>query len=413
MAEPRRDYYEVLGVPRDAHTAEIKSAFRALARKYHPDRNKEPGAEEHFKEIAEAYAVLSDPDNRKQYDAAGFAGVEGLSPGDLWGGIDFDDVLGGLGLGPLGFGGGFFGNIFGRRRRGPTRGESIEAELVVPLALVASGGKEAVRVPRVETCADCGGTGAEKGTKPRSCDGGGVGGSRRASAGRDGLTGLVHRRLARVQDGAMAGRDEALPELPRAYGCSRVVLLAVDPFHVHAYWEVTPADRRRALDQLDAQSPTWALRFHDVTSAGGEETDVGGSFDVPVDLAADSWYVELWSSDRTYFVELGPRSGAGFVAVCRSNSEHVPRAEPSPRYEPRWHVVAPLGESDEPGAGGTSSDGPMASAVRQPQDEAAPPRHDRASAAPRSGSVFASQARSASASLGGDLGSGSAGGAPR
>lgn len=170
MADPRRDYYEVLGVPRDADAAKIKSAFRALARRYHPDRNKEPGAEARFKEIAEAYAVLSDPDKRRQYDSAGFAGVEGLSAEDLWGSIDFEDVLGGLGFGPVGFGGGIFDRVFGRRRRGPARGESIELTLEVPLARLVSGGKETVRVPHFETCTDCGGSGAKKGTKPRACE---------------------------------------------------------------------------------------------------------------------------------------------------------------------------------------------------------------------------------------------------
>ena len=79
MAEPR-DYYEVLGVSRDADEKAIKDAFRQLALKYHPDRNKEPGASERFKEIAEAYAVLSDPKKRAEYDARGYAGVAGFSP---------------------------------------------------------------------------------------------------------------------------------------------------------------------------------------------------------------------------------------------------------------------------------------------------------------------------------------------
>ena len=97
MAQPR-DYYEVLGVPRDADRKAIKEAFRQLALKYHPDRNKDPGAADRFKEIAEAYAILSDPKKRAEYDARGQAGVAGLSPEDLFGGIDFEDVFGGLGF---------------------------------------------------------------------------------------------------------------------------------------------------------------------------------------------------------------------------------------------------------------------------------------------------------------------------
>jgi molecular chaperone DnaJ len=105
----RRDYYEVLGVSRDADAKAIKDAFRQLALKYHPDRNKEPGAEEKFKEIAEAYAVLSDPKKRAEYDTGGFAGVAGYSREDLFGGINFDEVFGGLGFDfGFGLGGGLF-----------------------------------------------------------------------------------------------------------------------------------------------------------------------------------------------------------------------------------------------------------------------------------------------------------------
>ncbi|MEK4032318.1 DnaJ domain-containing protein [Methylocystis sp. IM2] len=97
MAEPR-DYYEVLGVSRDAEQKTIKDAFRNLALKYHPDRNKDPGSGDRFKEIAAAYAVLSDPQKRAEYDAHGYAGVAGFTPEDLFGGVNFEDILGGLGF---------------------------------------------------------------------------------------------------------------------------------------------------------------------------------------------------------------------------------------------------------------------------------------------------------------------------
>jgi len=90
----QRDYYEVLGVPRDADAKAIKNAFRRLARRYHPDTSTEPDAEERFKEIAEAYGVLSDPARRASYDAEGFAGLAGASAEDLWGGIDFAGIFG-------------------------------------------------------------------------------------------------------------------------------------------------------------------------------------------------------------------------------------------------------------------------------------------------------------------------------
>jgi len=165
----QRDYYEILGVPRDAERKAIKDAFRKLALKYHPDRNKEPGAAEQFKEIAEAYAVLYDPKKRANYDARGHAGVAGFSPEDLFGGIDFEDIFGGLGFDFGGFGGGgLFDRLF-RRRAGPARGANIEAVLTVPLERVLSGGEETVHVSRPSSCDACHGSGAKAGTEPKSC----------------------------------------------------------------------------------------------------------------------------------------------------------------------------------------------------------------------------------------------------
>lgn len=127
MATPtaKQDYYEILGVPREADAKAIKDAFRTLALKYHPDRNKAPEAEERFKQIAEAYAVLSDPKKRAEYDAHGFAGVAGFSQEDLFGGINFGDIFGGAGF-DFDFGGGLFEHFFHRRRHGPARGANVE-----------------------------------------------------------------------------------------------------------------------------------------------------------------------------------------------------------------------------------------------------------------------------------------------
>ena len=164
----QRDYYEVLGVPRDAAAKAIKDAFRKLALKYHPDRNKEPGAEERFKEIAEAYAVLSDPKKRAEYDARGHAGVAGFSPEDLFGGIDFEDLFGGLGF-DFGLGGGLFDRFFGRRPRSRTQGANLELEIEIPLERVMCGGEEIVHYPRTLACPVCHGTGTKPGTAPRQC----------------------------------------------------------------------------------------------------------------------------------------------------------------------------------------------------------------------------------------------------
>jgi molecular chaperone DnaJ len=168
MADARRDYYEVLGVPRDADAKTIKDAFRRLALQYHPDRSREPGAEERFKEIAEAYGALSDPKRRADYDAGGFAGVAGFTPEDLFARMDLRDVFGGLGFDLSGEG--LFDRWFGRRRAGPARGANVEVELRVPLQRVFHGGEEAVRVPRVEACSACRGSGAMAGTSPRRCE---------------------------------------------------------------------------------------------------------------------------------------------------------------------------------------------------------------------------------------------------
>lgn len=148
--EPKRDFYEVLGLSRNADERAIRDAFRQLALKYHPDRNKSPGAEERFKEIAEAYAVLSDPKKRAEYDARGFGGVSGYSAEDLFGGIDFEDLFGGLGI-EFGFGpgGSLFEQLFfgGRNRaRRPRRGMNLETELQVSLETVLRGAQSTVRL---------------------------------------------------------------------------------------------------------------------------------------------------------------------------------------------------------------------------------------------------------------------------
>jgi molecular chaperone DnaJ len=175
VAESKRDYYEVLGVGKEADQKEIKSAYRKLALKYHPDRSKEPEAEDKFKEISEAYAVLSDLDKRKQYDQFGHAGIDGrYSQEDIFRGVDFEDIFRGFGFGGGGgFGGGsIFDLIFGGRggRRGPSRGRDLRYDLDMTLEEVATGLETSIEVPRMETCPACNGTGAKPGTSPQNCD---------------------------------------------------------------------------------------------------------------------------------------------------------------------------------------------------------------------------------------------------
>jgi molecular chaperone DnaJ len=164
----KRDYYAVLGVSRDASDQEIKSAYRKLALKHHPDRN--PGdkkAEEHFKECAEAYSVLADPEKRARYDRFGHAAVSGAAGG---GGFDptifaeFDDIFGSIGD-IFGLGG-MFG---GRRRGGPQRGADLRYDLEITFEHSATGTETTIQIPRQETCETCSGSGAAPGSSPTTC----------------------------------------------------------------------------------------------------------------------------------------------------------------------------------------------------------------------------------------------------
>ena len=142
----------------------------------------------------------------------------------------------------------------------------------------------------------------------------------------------------------------SLAELPAGYGRTRLILMEIDPSWVYAYWEVTPQDRLQAARQAGAIGPAgqWILRFHDIT--GSEWLDAKGRdfFDLPVDLAAGHWYINLWSGDKSYCAELGmvPAS-AGFIPVCRSNVIMVPPAAPPPGGEPRWLKVEGVFEQVE------------------------------------------------------------------
>ncbi len=170
----RRDYYEVLGVPRDADAKTIKNAFRQLARRYHPDISAEPGAQERFREAAEAYGVLSDPGKRASYDTGGFAGLAGVSAEDLWAGIDLADIFG---SGMPGFGG-LFDRLFGVSQAGPPRGGDLRVDLVISLDRVLAGGEEPVTIRHPGPCPQCAGSGARPGTAPRPCPGCGGSGQR-------------------------------------------------------------------------------------------------------------------------------------------------------------------------------------------------------------------------------------------
>ena len=172
MAEAKRDYYEVLGVSRDADDATLKKAYRQLAKKYHPDMN--PGdaeAERKFKEASEAYAVLSDPDKRRQYDQFGHAAFEGGGAGGAGGfggfdfsGADFSDIFGDI-----------FGDFFGGGRRsgrtsnGPMKGMNIRKGVRITFEEAVFGCEKEIEIVLKDPCEKCQGTGAKPGTSPETC----------------------------------------------------------------------------------------------------------------------------------------------------------------------------------------------------------------------------------------------------
>ena len=175
MPEQKRDYYEVLGVSKGASDDEIKKAYRKLAKKYHPDMN--PGdkeAEAKFKEVNEAYSILSDSDKRARYDQFGHAGVDpnygAGGPGGGFGGFDMGDIDLGDIFGSF-FGGGFggFGGSSSARRSGPQKGESLRASLTISFEEAAFGCEKEINLTRTEQCETCHGSGAEPGTTAETC----------------------------------------------------------------------------------------------------------------------------------------------------------------------------------------------------------------------------------------------------
>jgi molecular chaperone DnaJ len=176
----KRDYYEVLGVGRGASVDDIKKAYRKLAMKYHPDQNKEPGAEEKFKELSEAYAVLSDEQKRSQYDQFGHAGMGGYTDADIFNNINFNDIFRGMNFGDS-------DNLFdlffgGRGRRDSGRGADLRYDLEVDFKEAAFGVDKEIVFPRMDTCETCHGSGAKPGTRVNNCSAcGGTGQVRQVS----------------------------------------------------------------------------------------------------------------------------------------------------------------------------------------------------------------------------------------
>jgi molecular chaperone DnaJ len=167
----KRDYYEVLGVAKDAPKQDIKKAYRKLAMQYHPDKNKAPDAEEKFKEISEAYAILSDDEKRGQYDQFGHAGINGkYNWEDVYQNTDFASIFRDMGFG--GFGSifdMFFGGGRSHRRGGPQKGADLRYDVVITLDDVANGLEKEMEIQGYDDCDTCHGTGMKPGTESQKC----------------------------------------------------------------------------------------------------------------------------------------------------------------------------------------------------------------------------------------------------
>ena len=238
----KRDYYEVLGIGRDADETAIKSAYRKLARQYHPDVNKAPDAEERFKEVNEAYEVLSDGDKRQAYDRFGHAAAQG------------GFGAGGQGAGFGGMGGfgdifeDFFGGFGGMRGapRGPARGDDLRYDMEITFQEAVFGAEKEIEIPRLETCPVCQGSGAEPGTKPIRCPQcNGTGEVRRAQQtilGQFVSVTTCPRLQRRTRD-----RPDAVHELPRAEARARhPAAVGLDPGRGGRRHADSPGGRGRA-----------------------------------------------------------------------------------------------------------------------------------------------------------------------
>ncbi len=225
----KRDYYEVLGVPRTASLDEIKSAYRRLARQYHPDLNaaNPKAAEEKFKELSEAYEVLADPEKRRRYDVGGFSSVEtDFGPGGFtWSNFthvgDLEDLFASNPIFQQFFGSMGIGGFAGRAAAGPRKGSDLEVTVRLPVSAAVTGASPTIEVPLVEACSACGGNGAKDGTSLQTCATCGGSGQLRRSQSR-GFTQMITIGVCPQCDGAGQRILERCPKC-RGSGTQRVV----------------------------------------------------------------------------------------------------------------------------------------------------------------------------------------------
>ena len=258
----KRDYYEVLGIRRDATGEEIRKAFRQLAFKYHPDHNRGDGAEEQFKEVNEAYEVLSDSEKRAAYDRFGHSGANGLF-GQAFGGFDF------------GFGDifdTFFGGATTTTRQAPQRGTPLEYRLAITLEEAAFGCEREIEITRAEHCSECQGTGSKPGTQPErcpNCDGAG--------------------QVRRVQ-ASIFGRFTNITTCPQCHGEGRII---TEPCP-----QCRGTGREKRKRQINVKVPAGVDSGNQIRVRG--EGDAGTRGGSPGDL-----FVEVLVGEHEYFTRDG------------------------------------------------------------------------------------------------------------
>jgi molecular chaperone DnaJ len=313
------DAYELLGVPRDADDAQIKKAFRRLARELHPDVSKDPDAEEKFKAVAEAYEILSDPERRATYDRYGYEGLRGggYQPTDFssFGGLS--DILDAF------FGGGTGSSFFGGGRRGPAQGGDVAAQVEIDLADVVHGTQKEVRYEVVDRCSACNGNGAEPGTPIRTCE----------RCGGQGMLQAVSRtpfgQVMRTVECDVCHGDGRIPEQPcrRCDGRGRTLeerTLKVEiPAGIEDGQRIRLSGRGHAGDPGAPSGDLYVLvRVREDERFVRDGADLVTVLDVPAPYAALGHTFEVETVDGTVDLDVPPGTQPGEVLVVRG--EGVP-----------------------------------------------------------------------------------------
>jgi molecular chaperone DnaJ len=304
-----RDLYEILGVGRDASPAEIKAAYRRLARELHPDVNGNPADEERFKEIAGAYEILSDPAKRQRYDTFGAAGPQGAPFSDLQ---DLFDMFFGSG-----FGGGFTTRSRGPRSRS-RRGEDLRTAVVLSFPEAAFGVQRELEVERLESCATCGGSGAQPGTSPITCRT--CGGSGEIQSVRRSIFGTV---MTATPCTTCGGTGQEIPDrCETCFGEGRLGAIGTVSFEVPA--GVSEGMDLRVAGQGHAGvaggSPgdlLIELRIEPSTAFERRGQDLHGVLDVSIMQAALGGEVEVDTLDGPERIRIEPGTESGTVVRLR------------------------------------------------------------------------------------------------